>query len=118
MTIQPIRLTTFGEAAANEAGACGCDGGSCAVPASASVAGTSGSEAASASVDRDVLVQGMTCDHCVRAVSTELGSLDGVDRVTVALNPGGASRVSFRAPADLADATVRAAIEEAGYQPV
>ena len=34
-------------------------------------------------------VAGMTCDHCVRAVTEELRSLDGVTQVSVDLHPGG-----------------------------
>lgn len=33
-------------------------------------------------------VKGMTCGHCVSAVSTEIGRLDGVDGVSVDLSTG------------------------------
>ena len=39
-------------------------------------------------------VTGMTCEHCVNAVTSELGSLHGVSGVTVDLEPGGISRVT------------------------
>jgi copper chaperone CopZ len=58
-------------------------------------------------------VTGMTCDHCVQAVSGELAALPGVDSVTVDLSSG-AVTVSSAAP--LADADVRAAVDEAGYE--
>jgi copper chaperone len=58
-------------------------------------------------------VTGMTCDHCVQAVSGELAALPGVDSVTVDLGSG-AVTVSSGAP--LADADVRAAVDEAGYE--
>lgn len=58
-------------------------------------------------------VQGMTCDHCVRAVTGELTGLDGVTAVDVDL-PSGAVRVTSDAPLDEAD--VRAAVDEAGYE--
>jgi len=60
-------------------------------------------------------VTGMTCGHCVAAVSTEVGQVDGVTAVEVELVPEGASlvRVSGNAPADR-DA-VSAAVDEAGY---
>jgi copper chaperone CopZ len=58
-------------------------------------------------------VTGMTCDHCVQAVSGELAALPGVDSVTVDLGSG-AVTVSSAAP--LADADVRAAVDEAGYE--
>jgi copper chaperone len=57
-------------------------------------------------------VEGMTCDHCVRAVTTELIMLDGVRSVDVNL-PEGAVTVVSEAPIDLED--VREAIDEAGY---
>lgn len=58
-------------------------------------------------------VTGMTCEHCVRAVTTELSKIDGVSSVAVDL-PAGAVTVSSAAPLDLS--AVRAAIEEAGYE--
>jgi copper chaperone len=48
-------------------------------------------------------VQGMTCGHCVNAVTEELQSVEGVTAVEVA-------------PVD--EAAVRAAVDEAGYQVV
>jgi cation transport ATPase len=42
-------------------------------------------------------VTGMTCEHCVRAVSGELRALDGVSDVTAVLVPGGASAVTVPA---------------------
>ena len=57
-------------------------------------------------------VTGMTCAHCVGAVSAELGRLDGVSAVRVDL-PTGAVTVTSDRP--LADDIVRAAVDEAGY---
>ena len=57
-------------------------------------------------------VIGMTCDHCVRAVTTELVLLDGVHCVDVDLGEG-AVTVTSEGPLDLED--VREAIDEAGY---
>jgi copper chaperone len=62
-------------------------------------------------------VTGMTCEHCVNAVSSELNSLDGVSAVTVDLVPGGVSLVTVTSAAALADDAVSAALDEAGdYQ--
>ena len=62
-------------------------------------------------------VTGMTCEHCVRAVTSELGNVDGVTGVTVDLHPGGASAVTVSSAAPLAAGTVAAALDEAGdYQ--
>jgi copper chaperone CopZ len=59
------------------------------------------------------IVAGMTCDHCVRAVTDELGGLSGVTRVDVDLASGRVTVVSDRA---LDDAAVAAAVDEAGYE--
>jgi copper chaperone len=59
-------------------------------------------------------VSGMSCEHCVHAVSSELGSLDGVSAVAVDLVPGGISLVTVTSDAPLADAAVTAALDEAG----
>ncbi len=59
-------------------------------------------------------VTGMTCEHCVRAVTQELGSLGGVRGVTVDLVPGGQSRVTVTSDAPVADQAVAAALDEAG----
>jgi copper chaperone CopZ len=59
-------------------------------------------------------VTGMTCEHCARAVTDEIGSLDGVATVTVRLVPGGASDVTVTAGAPLAAQAIAAALDEAG----
>ena len=61
-------------------------------------------------------VQGMTCDHCVRAVTSELTALDGVSEVVIDLNPGAISEVTVISAAPLDDAAVHAAVDEAGYE--
>ena len=66
-------------------------------------------------VTQDVLVEGMTCSHCVSSVSEELSALDGVAFVAVDLNAGGSSRVTIHSAAPVDPAAVRAAVEEAGY---
>ncbi len=58
-------------------------------------------------------VAGMTCEHCVHAVSTEIGKLPGVTAVDVDL-PSGAVTVTSGAP--LAHTDVAAAVDEAGYE--
>jgi copper chaperone CopZ len=59
------------------------------------------------------VVTGMTCGHCVQAVTEELSRLPGVTAVNVDLASGRAE-VSSAAPLD--GAAVRAAVEEAGYE--
>jgi copper chaperone len=59
-------------------------------------------------------VTGMTCEHCVRAVTGELESVPGVSAVTVALVPGGESAVTVTSDAPLTAEAVAAALDEAG----
>ena len=58
-------------------------------------------------------VKGMTCGHCVSAVSTEVGALPGVTGVEVDLSTG-AVTVTSEHPLDAG--SVRAAVDEAGYE--
>ena len=60
-------------------------------------------------------VSGMTCGHCVAAVSEEVRKLDGVSAVTVDLHAGGESQVSVISAEPLPVESVRAAVDEAGY---
>jgi copper chaperone len=59
-------------------------------------------------------VTGMSCEHCVNAVSSELGGLAGVSAVAVDLVAGGVSLVTVTSTAPLAEDTVRATLDEAG----
>ena len=58
-------------------------------------------------------VTGMTCGHCVQAVTGELTALPGVADVQVDL-ASGAVTVTSEAP--LEEDAVRAAVDEAGYE--
>jgi copper ion binding protein len=58
-------------------------------------------------------VAGMTCEHCVGAVSGELAALDGVEAVQVDLGTGA---VTVTSAAPLAQEQVREAVDEAGYE--
>jgi len=60
-------------------------------------------------------VTGMTCGHCVSAVTQELQALPGVTEVDVDLNAGGVSQVRVVSNAPLDQASVAAAVDEAGY---
>ena len=57
-------------------------------------------------------VEGMTCDHCVHAVTTELLLVPGVESVRVDLGEGTVEVVSAGA---LNQDDVRDALDEAGY---
>ena len=60
-------------------------------------------------------VTGMTCAHCVAAVTEEVGGLAGVSAVDVDLNAGGKSTVTVTSATPLPVDAVRDAIDEAGY---
>lgn len=60
-------------------------------------------------------VNGMTCEHCVKAVTSELTTLDGVRDVVVDLNPAGTSTVTVHSDTPLTDSAVVGAVDEAGY---
>ena len=57
-------------------------------------------------------VPGMTCDHCTRAVSSELAAVGGVENVAVDLD----TKLVTVSGEGLDDERLRAAIEEAGYE--
>lgn len=58
-------------------------------------------------------IKGMTCNHCVNSVSTELSQLPGVSDVRVDLTAGTATVTSDK-PLD--PQAVRNAVDEAGYE--
>jgi copper chaperone len=58
-------------------------------------------------------VSGMTCDHCVRAVTEEVSKVDGVEMVDVELDSG---RMVVTSEGEVSDEAVAAAVDEAGYQ--
>ena len=57
-------------------------------------------------------VDGITCDHCVRAIKGEVGAIDGVTSVDVDVPTG---RVTVVATAPVPAERVREAVEVAGY---
>jgi copper chaperone CopZ len=61
---------------------------------------------------RDYTVQGMTCGHCVVSVQEEVSEIPGVTAVDVELASG---RMTVSGE-HLDDDSVRAAVEEAGYE--
>ena len=58
-------------------------------------------------------VNGMTCGHCVASVTEEVQEIPGVEKVDVVLETGSLT-VTSEEP--VAADTVKAAVEEAGYQ--
>jgi copper chaperone len=58
-------------------------------------------------------VSGMSCEHCVRAVTSEVAKLPGVERVDVDLATG---IVTVETNRGLDRDEVAAAVDEAGYE--
>jgi copper chaperone len=61
-------------------------------------------------------VAGMTCAHCVSAVTEELAALPGVQDVSVDLVADGPSQVRVVSDGSLEETQVRTAVDEAGYE--
>jgi copper chaperone CopZ len=59
-------------------------------------------------------VTGLTCEHCVKAVTEEISALDGVREVQVDLVAGGTSTVNVTSEAALSQQAVAEALDEAG----
>ena len=59
-------------------------------------------------------VVGMTCEHCVRSVSDEVGAIPGVSDLSVDLKTGSLTVTTEAEP--VPDDAVREAVVEAGYQ--
>lgn len=102
---QDIEIGTDAQADAQAGGCCGgdCCGGNAAAPQGPTT---------------EVLVEGMTCSHCVGSVIEELETVDGVRGVTVSLVPGGQSKVFIQSDGPVDDKAVSEAIAEAGYRTV
>lgn len=67
------------------------------------------------SVTINVTVEGMTCGHCVKAVTDQISALDGVQDVTVDLVVEGLSTVTISADKTLPTQDLAGAVSEAGY---
>lgn len=61
---------------------------------------------------KTIMVEGMTCGHCQKAVKDALVELQGVNKVNVDLDTG---KVSVEGQG-LEDDKLKEAIDEAGYQ--
>ena len=60
-------------------------------------------------------VEGMTCQHCVKAVTAEVEGIAGVTEVSIALEAEGTSQVTVVADEVVPEESLKAAIDEAGY---
>lgn len=57
---------------------------------------------------------GMTCEHCAKAVSAEVGAIPGVEEVDVELVPGGTSILTVTSAGPIDRDAIAAALDEAG----
>jgi len=62
-----------------------------------------------------VKIKGMSCQHCVAAVTKALAKLEGLKNVQVSLERGEAT---FEAEKPVAASLIREAVEKAGYDVV
>jgi copper chaperone CopZ len=70
-----------------------------------------GRRAVVAMASKTYTVTGMTCGHCVSAVTEEVGKVDGVAEVDVVLETGAVTVTGE----GFTDEQVAAAVDEAGY---
>ncbi len=66
-------------------------------------------------MNTDYTVRGMTCGHCVSAVTEEVTKIPGVTDVDVDVTAG---RVTVWSSGPVSDEAVAAAVDEAGYEVV
>jgi copper ion binding protein len=64
---------------------------------------------------KKILIEGMSCGHCVRHVTEALSELNGVSNVNVNLE---AKTAVIEAGAEVSNDAIKAAIEDAGYDVV
>ena len=62
---------------------------------------------------KTIKINGMSCQHCVMAVTKALKSIDGIDNVTVDFEKGTAT---FEEHGSVDRETIRQNIEAAGYE--
>jgi copper chaperone len=60
-----------------------------------------------------IKIQGMSCQHCVMAVTKALGAIPGIKNLKVDLAKGEAS---FENSQNAGRASIRKAVEDAGYR--
>ncbi|WP_083768214.1 MULTISPECIES: cation transporter [unclassified Nocardioides] len=120
--IQLLPLADDTSAAADSSSGCGCGGCGCGESGATPSASTDSTAAAQdrpgqggdVTGEHAYSVLGMTCGHCARAVTAELGALEGVTDVQVDLVAGGASTVRVTSRRPLSADAVAAALAEAG----
>lgn len=66
-------------------------------------------------MEKKILVEGMSCGHCVNHVKEALSELNGVTSVTVDLD---AKTAIIEVSVDVNDEDIKFAIDDAGYEVV
>ncbi|MDF2880390.1 MAG: copper ion binding protein [Clostridiaceae bacterium] len=64
---------------------------------------------------KKILVEGMSCMHCVKHVTDALNEVNGVSNVNVSLDT---KTATIEANDNVKDQDIKAAIEDAGYEVV
>ena len=100
-----------------ESSGCSCCGPTCTTYDPLTTTGNSANSEETNMTTQTYSVTGMTCGHCVHAVTSELKALVGVNDVDVNLVADGTSTVTVTSNQPLEDTQVAAALDEAGeYQ--
>ena len=93
------------------------DAGGCACCGTAPTTAQSATSKENPMTTQTFPVTGMTCGHCVSAVTSELKAIPGVTDVSVDLVAGGSSTVTVASDSPVTEEQVTAALDEAGdYQ--
>ena len=61
---------------------------------------------------KEMMIEGMSCNHCKMRVEKALGEIEGVDNVTVDLE---AKKATLEIVGEVGDAILKEAVEDAGY---
>ncbi len=61
---------------------------------------------------KEMMIEGMTCNHCKMRVEKALGEIEGVEGVSVDLE---AKKATLEIVGEINDAMLKEAVEDAGY---
>jgi Cu+-exporting ATPase len=61
---------------------------------------------------KEMMIEGMSCNHCKMRVEKALGEIEGVDNVTVDLE---AKKATMEIVSEVGDDVLKEAVEDAGY---
>ncbi|WP_235934610.1 heavy-metal-associated domain-containing protein [Paramicrobacterium chengjingii] len=113
MSFTDLGLTDKNAANDTTGGCCG--GGACMCGHGETESSTASATVVDGALATTFGVTGMTCEHCVKAVTEELSALGTVTNVSVELKPNEESQITVTSDGPLETASVRAAVEDAGY---